>query len=206
MDHARTAVAVERLLDAPVQDLAQPGGPSVVPGRRELHAWVLPDEGKRALTAFGLPPGRSDELMGVGGRPQASVLPECEHDGTRLCFLATYGTATIAAVHGSGDVLAVPRRTAVHPHLASLYPAELAPTLVNSSVECFVECAWRWHWLLPLLADAQEQAGHAEAWRDEPIDETRDPYDGCQALCSAVLARFTDLDPGTGPVADSGLT
>lgn len=195
MDHARTAVAVERLLDAPVQELAQSGGPSVVPGH-ELHAWLLPDAAKRALASFGLPPGRTDGLMGVVGRPHASVLPESEHDGTRLYVLATYGAATIAAVHGSGDVLAVPGRTDVHPDLASLYPSGLQPALVNSSVEHFVECAWRWHWLLPLLAEAQAQAAHAEASRDGLIDETLDPYAGYQALCSAVLARFTDLDPG----------
>ena len=53
----------------------------------------------------------------------------------------------------------------------------ITPTPVNSSVPAFVECAWRWHWIVALLADEQNAAGEAEiqAWKDGRGAEGADP-------------------------------
>ncbi|BAL88150.1 hypothetical protein AMIS_29300 [Actinoplanes missouriensis 431] len=192
VDVSTTWNAVDRILEGALGELTGPGGPPVLPASA-LEDWRLPAPAKSALLSYGLPPQRTDGLMGVAGG---------FHDAAPAYHvLGSYGSAIIAAVPGSDAVLAVPRSSAVHPDLARLYPSGITPTPVNSSIPAFVECAWRWHWIVPLLADAQNAAGEAEiqAWKDGRGTEIDDPYRGCQQLCDHVLERFRAIDPAIGP-------
>ncbi|MBB2946603.1 hypothetical protein FB565_006371 [Actinoplanes lutulentus] len=173
-----TRIAVDRILGDTLESLTRSGSPPVLPAS-ELADWRLSGPAKAALFAYGLPPERDDGLMGVAGVFREHVL-------------GVYGSAKLVA--DSDAVLAVPRSTAVHPDLAG----GVTPTTVNSSVPAFVECAWRWHGIVPLLAEAQNAAGEAEirAWKDGV--ELPDAYLGYQQLCEYVLERFREIDPDTG--------
>ncbi|WP_433831197.1 SUKH-4 family immunity protein [Actinoplanes sp. CA-015351] len=186
MDVSGTRIAVDRVLEDTLESLTRSGSPPVLPAS-ELEDWGLSGPARSVLLAYGLPPERDDGLMGVAGEFQNRVL-------------GRYGSARIVAE--SNAVLAVPRSTAVHHDLAGLYPEGVTPTTVNSSVPAFVECAWRWHWIVPLLAEAQHTAGEAEiqAWKDGV--ELADAYLGYQQLCSDVLERFRAIDPAID--ADTG--
>ncbi|WP_158843943.1 SUKH-4 family immunity protein [Saccharothrix deserti] len=197
---------MDRILDASLRDLAlrdlaRSGGVPVLPVSRAA-AWRLPDPGKSALSRYGLPPARDDGLLGVVGGYQTSEQAETGADGSSFYVLGSYGTARLVAVEGVGDVLALPRYTDVHPDLAHLHPSGIQPSLVNSTIAALVDCAWRWHWILPLLAEEQRRAGEAEvlAYRaGRPADE---PYAEYLDLCRHVLRRFQAIDPAVR--ADSG--
>lgn len=197
MDTTETRAAVDRILDASLGELTQPGSVSGHPAP-QLEAWHLPEEGRFALGTHGLPPARTDELLGVVGGLQESEEPEQGPGGRRIYLLGSYGTSRLAAVEGTGEVLAIPAASQVHPDLAHLHPSGILPTLVNSTIVGLVECAWRWHRILPLLAVEQERAGEAEiaAWKEGQIGEAMpDPYAGYQELCGHVLRWFQDIDP-----------
>lgn len=195
---ARTAV--ERVLDADLHDLTRAGGLPVLPALPDR--WRLSDESRRALASHGLPPAREDGLLGVVGAFQDSAEPVPGPDGTAVYVLARYGTATIVAVEGHGRVFALPGQREVRPDLAVSHPSGIGPSFVNSSADRLVECAWRWHWILPLLAEEQRRAGEAEVRASRGgLPQTVDPYAGYDELCRRVLERFTALDSGVGTAA-----
>jgi hypothetical protein len=196
MGMTESHVEVHRILDEDLRRLSELGGPAVLP-TAQMEAWVLPEEGKLTLSRHGLPDARVDDLMGIVGGFQKFAEPEVGNDGSRFYVLARYGTASIAAVENSGEVVAVPAASKVHPELSRLHPSGLSPSQINSSVAAFVECAWRWHWLLPLLADEQGRAGEAEidAWRSTRQEDLPDAYMEYQNLCIEVLERFRIIDP-----------
>ncbi|MEV0912660.1 SUKH-4 family immunity protein [Streptomyces hokutonensis] len=190
-------IEVDQIFEVSLGELAECGGaPDYQPP--QLVAWNLPEQGKIALRSHGLPPTRGDELLGIVGGLQESEDPEQGPDGRQIYLLGSYGTSGLAAVEGSGEVLAIPSSPQVHPDLAHLHPSGILPTPVNSTIVGLVECAWRWHSILPLLALEQERAGEAEivAWKEGRIgEEIPDPYAGYQELCAYVLRRFQEIDP-----------
>jgi hypothetical protein len=89
----------------------------------------------------------------------------------------------------------------VHPQLRDRFPGGVVhPALVNSSVALLVDFAWRWHWLLPIVAEQQIRAGVEEqaAWRKArtPAEKAALPdfFAGVRAMCRGVVERFRQLD------------
>ena len=197
MGTAESRSAVDRVLAAHLADLSEGPGPSSGHASR-VGVWRLPEADKAALLSHGLPPDRQDEFYGIVGRVQESEGTDRGPDGRHVYRLASYGTARLVAVEGSGEVLALPATTEVHPDLAHLHPRGIAPALVNSKTAAFVECAWRWNSLVSILAQEQERAGENEisAWKSGQLENLDDPYSEYQELCAYVLRRFQEIDPG----------
>jgi hypothetical protein len=190
-------VEVRRLLDSSLDELTGAGRLGVRPPV-ERESWDLPEPDCDALWRYGLPPARDDELMGVVGRFQAGREPELEEDGARLYLLGMFGVARLAAVQGTGTVIAIPAFRSVHPQLLYLYPDGIVPQTANSSVAHLVDLAWRWHWLLPVLVDQQVQAAKGEAAAVDVLRATGilpDIFAGVRKLHRDVLERFRSTDP-----------
>ncbi|WP_217235789.1 SUKH-4 family immunity protein [Streptomyces sp. AC555_RSS877] len=199
-DEARTEVA--RVLGAELGELTDRGRLAVLP---PVHAgdWDLSEADRRALWSHGLPlPGQGD-ILSVVGDYQRGAEPGLDEEGTPLYRLGSYGEATIGAERGTGAVLALPKYREVHSALGHLHPDGITPSAVNATVAGLVDCAWRWYWLAPLLAEQEIRAGEAEveAWRAATSasgaeeDTERDYYADCKALCRDVLADFGTRDP-----------
>lgn len=181
-------------------------GELVVVDRRVLPPaaagdWRLPEADLRALSEYGLPGTRGDELMGVVAGFQPGGEPERVHEGSRFYDLGSFGSALLAAQEGTGRVFAFPEFTEVHPQLRHLVPEGPAAVEVNSRVSALVECAWRWDWMVPVLAEQEVLAGKAEteAWRTASGDEARaalsDFYAGCRDLAELGLTGLARFDP-----------
>lgn len=197
-------VEVDRILDADLGELTRSGGLSILPAMRP-EDWQLPGQDKEALWRYGLPAQRSDGLIGVVGGFQAGRRPEVDHAGTPLYVLGGYGTSRLVASAEIGTVLAIPELAEVHPDLRHLYPSGLKPSVVNSTVADLVDCAWRWHWLLPLLAEQETLAGatEVEAWRSgQKEEDLPDFYAPYRDICTHILRRFQARDSVIGPAAD----
>jgi hypothetical protein len=197
MDPDVARVEVFRILDASLDELTEAGQLSVLP-TIDRDSWDLPEPDRIALWRHGLPPTRNDEMIGVVGRFQTDREPTLEEGGSRLYLLGTFGTAKLAAVQGVGTVIAVPAYRAVHPQLRHLYPNGIVPVMANSNIARLVDLAWRWHWLLLVLADQQIQASKGEAAAVEVLKATGtvpDIFAGVRALHREVLERFRNKDP-----------
>jgi hypothetical protein len=198
IDEARARV--RRILDADLEALTKGRRLSVVPAVAEEN-WDLPDPDRRALWSYGLPPPRDDARYGIVGDYQSGREPELEADGSGLYSIGTCGVATLAASVRSGSVLALSPFTEVHPQLRDRCPDGIRPAPVNSSVTRLVDFGWRYHWLLPVIAEAQTQAARAAraAWTGARTAEERtalpDFFAGLRALCGEIVERFRALDP-----------
>jgi hypothetical protein len=187
-----------RILGAPVVDLSGGRGTLGVIPLEIAREWSLPEDDSLVLRRYGLPPVRSDGLVGVSGVFQTVAEPTITNDGIRLYVLGRFGSATLAAVEGSGAVAAIPAYTQVHPQLASIHPAGISSVVVNSGVVELVDLAWRWHWLVPILADQQIEASKGESAAVEVMratGELPDVFADVRALCAEVLAKFRSVDP-----------
>jgi hypothetical protein len=190
---------LSRILQADIGEL-------VVADRRvrppaQAGEWRLPQADLRALSEYGLPGTRGDELMGVVAGFQTSGEPERVHEGSRFYDLGSFGSALLAAQEGTGRAFAFPEFTEVHPQLRHLMPEGPVPVEVNSHASALVECAWRWHWMVAVLAEQEVLAGKAEteAWRTASGDEARaalpDFYAGCRELGGLGLTGLAKFDP-----------
>ncbi|WP_165978094.1 SUKH-4 family immunity protein [Actinomadura darangshiensis] len=199
MDTSKTRISVDRILEDDLSSLPKSGGRSVFPAPIS-EGWRLPDQGRVFLSSYGLPSVRTDDLMGIVGEFQESETPEIGGSGLQYYVLGRYGVARMAAVQGSGEVLALPRSSEVHSAISHLYPAGLTPVPANSSLEQFVECAWRWHWIVPLLAAMEKRAGEAEimTWKEGGRLDSPDPYDDYEQVCDHVLEKFQEIDRQIG--------
>lgn len=186
----------EEILGVPIQDLMNREHRSLVPPKM-VSSWDLGTGALESLQQFGLPVERSDDLMGIVGDFREAEVAQC--DGLGDCYLlGRYGSSTITALQGSGQVFALPASPNVHPALVTSHPSGITPTLVNSSVAAFVECAWRWHWALPLLAAEQREAGETEIRylkSGRSLADLPDPYAKYQELCRLILEQFQRIDP-----------
>jgi hypothetical protein len=190
-------IEVDRILELSLEELvlSERGLAAEAP---QVEAWSVPEQDKRALSMYGLPSVRSDSLMGIIGNLQESERPDCDVGVKRLYLLGSYSNSRIGAIERSGEVFGIPSNMPVHPQLAHLYPDALELTSINSTILKFVECAWRWHALLPLLATEQSLAGAADvaAWKvGKSADLSVDPYLAYQKLCRHVLHAFQGIDP-----------
>lgn len=129
MDAAGTRREVDRILEARLAELTRQVGLSHPAS--QVVAWCLPEQDRFALTDHGLPPARTDGLLGMVGGLQESEEPEPGPDGRRIYRVGTYGTSRLAAVEGAGEVVAIPADSQVHPDLAHLHPAGILPTAVS---------------------------------------------------------------------------
>ncbi|MFC8827593.1 SUKH-4 family immunity protein [Streptomyces sp. NPDC057137] len=195
VDANRARLAADRIFEQSLGLLTRSGGLSILPGSW-TEGWRVSDQGKLALSSYGLPPARRDGLMGVAADFQESGELESGADGVRFYALGRYGSAKLVAVEDDGCILAVPERSEVHPGLKSRCPLGIPAISVNASIDLFVECAWRWYWIVPLLADEQKRVGEAEisAWRKGGIDGIPDPYVEYQELCGYILKKYQVID------------
>ena len=70
-------------------------------------------------------------MMGVVGRFQAGREPELEEGGSRLYLVGMFGVAKLAAVPGTGTVIAVPTYREVHPQLRDVNPDGFVPVVLE---------------------------------------------------------------------------
>jgi hypothetical protein len=199
MDVPGAKSELSRILRTGVRELVDAGHRFRPPA--QAGEWRLPEADLWTLSEYGLPGPRDDELMGVVAGFQPGGEPERVHEGSRFYDLGSFGSAQLAAQDGTGRVLAFPEFTEVHPQLCHLMPEGPVPVEVNSRVSALVECAWRWHWMVPVLAEQEVLAGkaEAEAWRTASGDEARaalpDFYAGCRELGRLSLTGLATFDP-----------
>ncbi|MBO3102136.1 SUKH-4 family immunity protein [Cellulomonas fengjieae] len=200
MTHTDARAAVDLALDQSVTLLATSGGAAVLPGP-QVDAWSLPAEAKASLARYGLPGPRDDDLSRFLASFQSGRRPEVA-DGTEYYGLARFGVSRVCALP-SGSVTAVPSSRDVHPQLEPLYPSGLLPSLVSTSVPQFVELAWRWGALVPILAEEQARVSVADdrAWREGRGADLPDPFDAYEDLCRYVLERLRRIDPQVDPAS-----
>jgi hypothetical protein len=190
---------LSRILQAGIGDLALTDRRVLSPA--QAGEWHLPQADLWALSEYGLPGPRGDELLGVVAGFQTGGEPERVHEGSRFYGLGSFGSALLAAQEGTGRVFAFPGFTAVHPQLRHLMPEGPVPVQVNSRVAALVECAWRWDRMVPVLAEQEVLAGkaEAEAWSTAPGPEARaalpDFYAGCRELARRGLTGLAESDP-----------
>ena len=210
-DIAAVHAEVSRILDADLRALTDRQRLSVVPPVARGD-WDLPEPDATTLWTYGLPPARDDDLFGVVGSYQSEPAPALDLDGWTDggpggYLLGTFGEARIAARAGSGAVLAVPSFTVddVHPQLRHQFPDGVHPVVMNSSVSRLVDFAWRWHWLLPILAAQQVKAGQDEhaAWQHARTEADQaalpDFFAPVRSICDRIIERFRALDPTAVP-------
>jgi hypothetical protein len=200
VDVAETRAAVELVLEQHLISLTDAGGRSAFPGT-QLTTWDVPDEAKVALGEYGLPRAVDDGLVKVVAGFQEGTQPETEAKGELYYVLGTIGSTRIGASKGAGVVRSVPEPFEPHPQLAHLFPDGQAPSFINSSVAQFVECAWRYDQVLPLLVQEHVRAGAAEVEADRAGwgRAVPDFYVHYQELCGLVLDRFRAIDPQIDP-------
>ncbi|MFI0446608.1 hypothetical protein [Actinomadura sp. 6N118] len=210
MNFAAARDAISRILASPLADLTESGHLSSFPEVRPRE-WHLPNDSE-LLWTHGLPPARDDGLLGVAAEFQTTIDPEEAIDTTRLFRLATFGTGRLAAAVDGSGVFCLPKYTEVHPQLRHLHPEGIKPSLANFTIAAFVDCAWRWHWLLPVLARVETQLGEEEiAWfttnreafargeaQPTQVERERDTYlDLCRSLVAAFQERDSAITPGS---------
>ncbi|GAB3123589.1 hypothetical protein GCM10027160_44090 [Streptomyces calidiresistens] len=195
VDADMAKASVDRIFGESVESLSRRGTAAFPVSWRE---WSLPEEGKVALSSYGLPSGRGDDLMGIVAEFQESPRPLRVSSGGEFYILGSYGSASIVAVKGVGEVVAFPEGWAASSRVKPSSGFEISPTFVNSKVELFVECAWRWDGLVAALAEEEERAGEAEIsmWREGGVDESCDPYSIYSEMRDYACLKFMDLDPG----------
>ncbi|MFI6098072.1 SUKH-4 family immunity protein [Lentzea sp. NPDC051213] len=200
MNLAEARAEILRILAAGLGELIEGESPVAAPPIA-LTGWEIPEGDREALGLYGLPGERSDELMGVVGEFQDGVAPGLGSVTTRFYRIGNFGSATLGAVAGLGSVFAMPANAPIHPQLAHLSANEQKDVLVNSSLSSFVDCAWRWHRLVGVLAEQEVAAGQAEvaAWRAVKDESKRaaipDFYGACLELSRMVHGDFAGRDP-----------
>lgn len=199
MDISQAKSELSRILQADISDLVVVDRRVVSP--EEAAEWQLPEIDLRALSEYGLPGPRGDELMGVVAGFQPGGKPERVYEGSRVYVLGSFGSALLAAQEGTGRVFAFPEFTEIHPQLRHLMLEGPVPIEVNSRVTALVECAWRWDWMVRVLAEQEGLAGKAEteAWRTASSPEARatlpDFYADCRELGKLGLTGLAKFDP-----------
>ncbi|MCX3064242.1 SUKH-4 family immunity protein [Streptomyces beihaiensis] len=198
MNVSRAKSELSHILQADIGDLVVADRRVVPPA--QAGEWQLPETDLRTLSEYGLPGSRDDDLMGVVAGFQPGGEPKRVYEGSRFYGLGSFGSALLAAQEVTGRVFAFPEFTEVHPQLRHLMPGGPVPVEVNSHVAALVECAWRWDWMMPILAEQEVLAGKAEseAWHAASSPEARavlpDFYAQCRELGELSLAGLAKFD------------
>lgn len=198
MRGSEAATTIDEILVSELGQLTEDGRLSVLPSE-VVKRWGISESDVRVLESFGLPPARDDGLLGISAAFQASADPALEGG---LFEVGAYGAAKIGLRATDGSVRAVSRYgpTEVHPQLRALGSDGNQLQVVNFSLATFVEFSWRWHWILPVLAEQQIAAGEEEvqAWSRARTDAERaalpDFYADVKSLCGKVLRRYGAVD------------
>ncbi|GGX82262.1 SUKH-4 family immunity protein [Streptomyces fructofermentans] len=208
MNLAEARAEILRILAADLGELIEGESPTAAPPIA-LTSWEIPEGDREALGAYGLPGQRSDELMGVVGEFQDGAAPALGHATTRFYRIGSFGSATLGSMTGRGSVFTMPTKAPSHPQLAHLNASDQKEALVNSSLSIFVDCAWRWHRLVGVLAEQEVAAGQAEvaAWRaakDESERVAIPDFRGARLELSRMVHKdFVRRDPGAISPDDS---
>jgi hypothetical protein len=140
-----------QLLTASLADIVD-GSAACVVNPLALARWTLRSEDTAPLIAYGVPIERGFHELKLRGDLQDSVDPEIMIDGNRAYRLGVCRWLIFSAVSTTGEVWAVPSVT--RPDWA----IDSAAIGVNSSVAGFVDLAWRWYRLRPLILAASDDA------------------------------------------------
>ena len=163
MSEGSLTVRSRDYLHRPISELIVPEAQVLVPAEA-VREWLVDPAGLRAYTTWGLPTVGTGQLV---PDPQPARHPG-GHNGEDAYKLATEWAQPIGVLAGSG-------------HLVRL--DETHPLFVNSTLEAFVEAAWRYLWLI------REEGGHAD---DENFE-----------LLDVFLDRMRQIDPEIGSDPDS---
>jgi hypothetical protein len=142
----------------PLADLIVPADQVLVPGGA-IQGWRVDHADRYALTTWGLPRIERPHFF-PDPRPEASPHRYREFECYRL---GTAMATPISVIAGAGTVIA---------------EEQAGPALVNTTLERYVESAWRYYWLVRELGGTMN-------------DETFDVLD-------VFLARLLAIDPGIG--------
>jgi hypothetical protein len=197
IDEARAEV--RRILEADLAELAVDRRGALFPpvGQDE---WELPRQDMDVLWRHGLPAPQDDGPYRISGHYQTGSSPELAHEGRVFYRLGSFAGVSHLAERGTGEVVhPVLTKAEVHPQLAVHFPVERTFALVDTSVASWVELAWRWHRLVPVLVDQSDQAGEAEgrAMRGG-VDRDLEPPDffaEVEEMRREILAAFRARDP-----------
>ncbi|WP_405055939.1 SUKH-4 family immunity protein [Kribbella sp. NBC_01505] len=198
MNLAEARAEILRILSADLDELIE-GESSTVAPPIALTSWDIPVGGREAVRLYGLPGKRTDELMGVVGEFQDGLAPDLGNTAMPFYRIGSFGSAVLGAVAGLGSVFTMSTDAPTHPQLAHLEAREAE--LVNSGLSIFVDCAWRWHRLVGVLAEQEVAAGQAEvaAWRAAKDESERaailDRRGAGLELSRMVYENFVGRDP-----------
>jgi hypothetical protein len=198
LEYQTARAEVERIFAADLRELTESGGISVRPPAL-LGDWRIADSGKEMLAEHGLPSvATSDIYLRVRGRFQSGLDPEYRAaEGWSGYFIAECGEVRIVCAEVTDSVVAVPNLRTLPPSLAFLHPQGISDEVINQDVPSFVDLAWRWYWLSPLLVKMERAAGQAdlaELRRSGKAIPDVDFYEPYRALCRDVRDKFAAVD------------
>ena len=203
MDLEEANARVDEILAASQEWLTRNSELSIFPPQSFLD-WKVP--GIDPVGRLGLPPAVNDNLLRVTADFQLDSIPTLDDD---LFGIARYGTARIGVRQSDGLVFSVSKYKEIHPQLRPLHPNWTPTVMIDSSIGAFVDCSWRWFWIIPILAEQQSIAGEEEikAWSSASTAEEQnklpDFHAGVVSLCEKVATWFEEADPGMPSVRDA---
>jgi len=198
LEYQPARAEVERIFAADLRELTQSGDLSVRPPA-VFSDWRMPDTGRQMLAEHGLPTvPASDIYLRVRGAFQSGLDPEYRAaDDWSGYFIAECGEVKIVCSEVIGSVVAVPNERTLPPSLAALHPQGISDEVINEGIHTFVDLAWRWYWLSPVLVKMEQDAGKAdltEFRRSGKAVPDVDFYEPYRALCGDVRDKFAALD------------
>lgn len=115
-----------------------------------------------ALRRYGLPADERSLFMEI----QGNFLGWLTFHDRRYHALGAIGQGFVAVLPCDPSVWYVPSNSDVHPQLRYLYPAGVHPSVIKRNVYSVVDFAWRWHHLVPLIAEQAQASNSAihKAW------------------------------------------
>jgi hypothetical protein len=133
---------VGRILTQPLGELVAPGD-RVLPGG-QVERWDLPPADRAALAEFGLPLAEKSRFV---ANFQEGDRPELTFEGEDYYSLGLFGGHELGARAGTGQVWAIPLER------------RLPISYVDLSAAVFVDVAWRWYRVVPVVEELRYDIG-----------------------------------------------
>ena len=146
---------VGRILAQPLSELLAPED-QVLPGG-QVERWDLPLADRAALVEFGLPLVEKSRFV---ANFQQDDRPELTFDGEDYYSLGIFGRHGLGARAGTGQVWAIPLER------------RLSISYVDRSAAVFVDVAWRWCRIVPIVEELRFDIGQYDML-DMFIDHVR---------------------------------
>ncbi|MDA2811059.1 SUKH-4 family immunity protein [Nocardiopsis sp. RSe5-2] len=171
---AQADLSLRRAFGAPLTDLVDPRN-RVIPPR--VRDWRIPIGAYREMVRYGLP--RVVKEGFCENSPEEGGAPVLSSAHGRLYRLGSLNDVEIGVQEGVGVVRGVPSG------------GDAPEFVINSTLERYIESAWRWVVALPVLVGLVDWA-----WSDEQLDFFH-------TKCEEAAAAFTRIDPVASRAEDS---